>query len=169
MDPWLSFLSGALGASLGAWVTLYRDRKNREEANRLRYSPEVRQLFLDFLAACDERAIEVKKQVQAAHNWSQDRSVVVPRLDTTEELETKLHRVQDVVPEGRLAGLAAHFLFNNVVALGLHSHKSWQEPIDPSTNEDWQRDWKMYLDSVDIVRRAYMQEVGAVTTGRTWR
>jgi hypothetical protein len=159
----VGFLGAAIGAALGAWATLYADRKQREEARRHRYSPENRALFMDFLGMAEARALAVRKQARAAWEWSQGRVSEggVPTLDTTDGLESKLHEIEDAMPSGSLSPLTARTHFFDVLRLDSRSHRPSLPPFDPAIDAEWRQLWGFYEESREIVRRTYQPEVGA--------
>jgi hypothetical protein len=163
VDALIGFLGAALGAALGAWATLYVDRKQRQESQRYRYSPEYRALFMDYLGMADARVLAVREQAEAAWEWSQGRidEKDIPHLGTTDALESKLHEVQDAMPQGSIAKQAARLLFLDVTFLDVRAHRPSLKPFDPAVNNAWKQSWASYEDSRDLVRRTYQVEVGA--------
>jgi len=159
----VAFLGAALGAAVASWTTLTVDRKRREDAERHRYSPENRALFLEYLRKADARALAVRKQAEAAWEWSQGRidEDAIPTLDTTDDLESTLHRIQDAMPGRKLSPHAAQLLLFDVLRLDNRSHRPTLAPFDPRNDAEWGELWTRYEESTELVRQTYQVDVGA--------
>ncbi len=173
-DALLAFLGGLVGAGLGAWVTLRVDRLNRERAERHRYSPENRRLYLDFLELCSDRARKVRAQLDAAWEWSQGRKpeAEIPTLGSSYEVERALERIENAVPHDSVARHGSRLLLRMVIQLDEHAYRAGRQPIDPLSDPVWALQWESYLAVVSLVRSASQREVGAappISTGRLSR
>ena len=161
----LAFLGGALGAALAAWTSLHIDRRQREEAQRHRYSPENRALFIEYLRLADERVLAVRKQAEAAWEWSQGRvpEEAIPTLGTTDELELMLHRIEDAMPSGTISPLSARLLFLDVTRIDHRSFRPWVAPFNPHDDPEWRAGLTWVEEARALVRDTYQVDVGAVT------
>jgi hypothetical protein len=164
MDGVVSFLGAMAGAIIGAWATIRNQRNAERREDRYRYSAQHKALFEAYLESASERAWAVRRQVEAAWEWSKGRlssEDEIPTLPANDPFRRALERVHNAISSRQAAYSSALFLYRAVEATERYSYKRGQPPVDP-TGGSWQDAWRLYERSVDDFRDVSQREVGSV-------
>lgn len=164
MDGLISFLGAMAGAIIGAWATIRTQRSTERREDRYRYSAQDKAVFEAYLEAASDRAWEVRRQVEAAWEWSQGRLAnedEIPSLPANDPFRRALERVHNAVSRRQAAHSSALFLYRAVEAMERHAYRSGLPTVDPA-GAAWLDAWRLYERSVDDFRDVSQREVGSL-------